>query len=319
MLAVEAYVQQHQALLERLASLEATTAQLAYAAPLVPLPSQAKAKLMQSGQDRFGAAAAGRAQHRPTYGFHRAAIRLFLPRRAQRDRPINRRATQPRAGSTFSFGRMLRPLVGVAVAAALLLLVLSTAQLWNTANRLNAQLASTQNQATLLKSRNAQLQADKQALEKQIAQFANAQTQVTQLQAENAQLQEINQSLLQQLKNQERQLAVFKDPQREIALVGKEPDPDATGTFLIHNDTGVLVLHGLKPLPAAQGYQLSSIPANGAPRPSDVVHIMNDTVGTLTVTIPETDRDFAVLGVTIEPAKGSPSPTGPLVLVSAGT
>jgi anti-sigma-K factor RskA len=318
MLAVEAYVQQHQALLKRLVSLEAATAQLAYATPQIPLPSQAKTKLMERVKADL-VASQPRART--------ATLPLFPPRRApavsispRPPRPFNQpTATQPRSGSAFSFGRVLRPLVGVAIAAALLLLVLGTAQLWNTTNRLTVQLASTQQLATLLQNRNAQLQKDKQGLEQQIAQLANAQTQMIQLQAKNAQLQQVNQSLLQQLKNQDKQLAVFEEPQRQIPLLGKEPAPDATGTFLIHNDTGVLVLRGLKPLPANQGYQLWFIPANGAPRPSDVVQIRNNTVGTLTVTIPETDRNFAVLGVTIEPVKGSRAPTGPLVLVSAGT
>lgn len=279
MLAIESYVDSHPVLLDRLAALEATTAQLAYAAPYVPVPSHAKGQLMQRVQADLAAHSL-----RPS-----ANLLRFPPRPRRTPKPSAVPAViavRPPARSWF--GPVIRTLVGASVAAALILLAISTVQLRATANQLAAQLATVK-------------------------------TQLVQLQAKAADLQNVNQLLQQQLQNRYTQIAVLTSPQREIVLAGTKDAPDATGAFYIHNNTGVLVLKGLQPLPADQAYQFWFIPAEGSPVPSGVIQVTNAAPNTLTVTIPANGQNFAKLGVTIEPKIGSPAPTGALVLLGSPT
>lgn len=306
MIAVEDYVLKHQALLDRLVDLEATTAQLAYAAPYAPLPTQAKQRLLQRAQADV-LARSGHTGVSPV---------LFpaRPRPVQSAKPLPSMTLRPKPRNWF--GTTTR-LVAAGVAAALILAVLSAVQLRNTATQLAAELATARTQLTQAQRQNLDLQTTVQALQQQAAQLAAAQTQLAQLRSQNAQLQTVNQTLQQQLQSRFTQIAVLTGAQRQVALAGTQAAPTATGRFYIQdNNTGVLVLNGLQPLAANQAYQLWFIPAQGAPRPSGVVQVTNTTPNTLLVTIPAQDQNFAVLGVTIEPASGSPAPTGNLVLRS---
>jgi anti-sigma-K factor RskA len=70
-------------------------------------------------------------------------------------------------------------------------------------------------------------------------------------------------------------------------------------------------------LPENQTYQLWLIPADGdgAPLPSGLLAVQQAGVDSVTITLPDDATNYAAVGVSIEPAGGSPSPTGPIVLV----
>ncbi len=103
-----------------------------------------------------------------------------------------------------------------------------------------------------------------------------------------------------------------------LALVGTENAPNATGVMVLGShyrpELGTLVVDHLEPLPAGQQYQLWLL--NGGRISGGVFDVGDDGYGSLTVRAP-TPLDSYTLGVTIEPAGGSPEPTGLRVLASA--
>ncbi len=104
-------------------------------------------------------------------------------------------------------------------------------------------------------------------------------------------------------------------PIAEFALTSTEAAPDAVGTLIVERDgrTGTLAVTGLPPLPADQQYQLWLIKdeerTNGG-----VFSVDDQGDGRLQVSAPVSLAEYAAFGVTIEPAGGSPAPTGPRVL-----
>lgn len=311
MLAVAEYVDQHQELHTRVAELEAVTAQLAYTAPHEPLPARAKQQLLRRAQADQAA--------QPSVGLQtpRARRTAFPPPRSPAPHGVRPRVpAAPQPPPRNWFRTVSQILVATGVAAVLLLAIISNLQLRNTTTQLATELAATQAQLAQARNQNTQLQATVQTLQKQAVQLAAAQAQIAELRTQNGQLQTINAALQQQLENRYTQIAVLTTPQRQITLAGTKDAPNATGAFYMQNNRGVLVLNGLPPLGEAQAYQLWFIPAQGDPRPSDVIKVSKDAPNILLVTIPPEDQNFAVLGVTIEPAIGSPKPTGALVLRS---
>ncbi len=101
-----------------------------------------------------------------------------------------------------------------------------------------------------------------------------------------------------------------------IMLSGTEDAPEALGVMVLTPDQpeGVLVVSSLAPLPADQQYQLWLIETDGS-RDSGAV-FSPDAAGRAQVIV--TGRrplaEYASFGITIEPAGGSPGPTGPKVL-----
>lgn len=102
---------------------------------------------------------------------------------------------------------------------------------------------------------------------------------------------------------------------RVVALRGLGPSPAATGRVVWNPQSGghALVAH-LPPAPPGRGYALWTI-AGGVPRPAGMfqvdargrgMHRIAPVAGTLV-------RGFAI---TLEPAGGVPTPTGPTVLAS---
>jgi anti-sigma-K factor RskA len=208
--------------------------------------------------------------------------------------PPPARARKP---ATNWFGLVTRTLVGVGVAAAMLLLVVRMVQLRSTTNLLTTQLASTQQQ-------------------------------LTKLQAQNSQLHTINQTLEQKLQDQTTQMVALRNDfnmlaqaDRMISLKGTPKSPNANGAFYIGNDAtgnndGVLVVSNLQPLAPNQTYQFWLLPADGPPVSAGLIPVLDVTTGTLTVKIPAQNSNFANVGLSIEPSGGSPAPTGDIVLLS---
>lgn len=283
MLAVDSYINRHQDLAERLAQLEATAAQLAYAAPQMALPGHVKTQLMQRVQDDLIA------QQPPMV----STPAVFPPRRKTTSPSIVVPApAPPRKKPTNWLGLVARTVIGVGVAAAMLLLVIRTIQLRGTANLLAIQLTATQQQ-------------------------------LTKLQAQNSELHTINQTLEQQLQSQNTQMAALKTNLSTLAyadhmieLKGTSVAPGANGVFYVANHEGVLMVHDLPPLPKNQTYQFWLIPAEGAPLPAGLIQVTDEKMGSLTVNIPAPNGNFAKVGLSIEPSGGSPAPTGDIVLLS---
>jgi anti-sigma-K factor RskA len=103
-----------------------------------------------------------------------------------------------------------------------------------------------------------------------------------------------------------------------ITMVGTEAAPDAYAVVVLgsHYDRtiGTLIVDHLEPLGAGQQYQLWL--SNGERISGGVFDVGEDGYGSMTIRAPE-DLDTYRFGVTIEPAGGSPGPTGERVLASA--
>jgi anti-sigma-K factor RskA len=114
------------------------------------------------------------------------------------------------------------------------------------------------------------------------------------------------------LEQQERFIAAIVGGGQSVALRGTDQAPGATGE-VVQPASGppLLVAHGLAELPPNQVYQVWII-AGG--QPTGVGLLRPTGAGPPIVPL---ERDLAgaqVVALTIEPAGGSPAPTGPIVL-----
>ena len=102
---------------------------------------------------------------------------------------------------------------------------------------------------------------------------------------------------------------------RTIALSGTENSPGASGLIVIssNGEKGTLVADGLTELSSDQAYQLWLI--RDGKRDSGGTFIVDQNgYGRLWVASPQPLGDYQAFGITIEPAGGSPGPTGTKVL-----
>jgi anti-sigma-K factor RskA len=269
MLAVESYIDQQQALLDRVTELETATAHFAYVAPPVAPPAHIKSQLLQRAQADL--ATNQRSRGAPPLAF--PPRKVIAPVQEMQSAPAHRR---PTTTSRNWFGGVARGLMGFGVVAALVLLAFMTTQLRSTVGRLSAELDTARSELT--------------------------------------QIQTVNQSLLEELRTKQIEVAVLTNPTSEKTLVSTE-QPNATATFYTHNDIGMLVTNNLQPLPETQAYQLWLIGEDGVPQPAGLMQLTREETGLLLITIPATAREFVNVGVTIEPAEGSPTPTAPIILL----
>jgi anti-sigma-K factor RskA len=102
---------------------------------------------------------------------------------------------------------------------------------------------------------------------------------------------------------------------RIVSLTGTDAAPGATGTIVISQDGehGTLVVDGLPPLDEAFQYQLWLI-KDGQRTDGGVFSVDSEGYGALWVSSPAPLSSFPAVGITIEPAGGSPGPTGDKVL-----
>jgi hypothetical protein len=135
------------------------------------------------------------------------------------------------------------------------------------------------------------------------------------LQAEYEDLQTLTDGIYQQLVERENQLALFANAMRVIALEGTEDAPEARGTFYSGAVTGVLVLEDLPALSTNEVYQLWLIPSDGEPVAAGLVRVEERGATMIKIDMDGKAQDFAAVGVSIEPAGGSPQPTGTIVLL----
>lgn len=102
---------------------------------------------------------------------------------------------------------------------------------------------------------------------------------------------------------------------RAIPLSSTEAAPGAGGFILIGADgqNGALVVDKLPVLDAAQQYQLWLI-RDGQRTSGAVFSVDENGYGGTRVSAPESLLEYSAVGITIEPAGGSPGPTGDRVL-----
>jgi len=100
-----------------------------------------------------------------------------------------------------------------------------------------------------------------------------------------------------------------------VPLTGSEANPAATGLLVISRDGehGTLVVDGLPTLDASQQYQLWLI-RDGQRTSGGVFSADAEGYGSLWINAPDPLISYHSFGVTIEPAGGSPGPTGERVL-----
>ncbi len=101
-----------------------------------------------------------------------------------------------------------------------------------------------------------------------------------------------------------------------LPLDGSASAESATGQLVMDAewDDCALVASGLPPLGAESDYQLWFVRADGSRESGAVFHPNARGQVTVDVDVPDNWRDFERVGVTEEPAGGSPGPTGPSVL-----
>jgi anti-sigma-K factor RskA len=113
------------------------------------------------------------------------------------------------------------------------------------------------------------------------------------------------------------QLEVVTSPGNMLAvpLQAAQPDSRATGFVLISadGDSGALVVDGLPPLGESQQYQLWLI-RDGQRTSGAVFSTDEKNYGGTRIRAPGSLLEYSSVGITIEPAGGSPQPTGPKVL-----
>ena len=104
---------------------------------------------------------------------------------------------------------------------------------------------------------------------------------------------------------------------RRIRLEGTEVAPEASGVIYISADgqNGAIIVDKMPQLGEAQQYQLWLI-ADGQRTSGAVFSVPADGYQTVLVESPRPLREYGAFGITVEPAGGSPGPTGDRVLGS---
>ena len=100
-----------------------------------------------------------------------------------------------------------------------------------------------------------------------------------------------------------------------VEMTGTDQAPTARGVLSVAGDAGVLVVSNLPPLDASQQYQLWLI-QDGQRIDGGVFSVDPWGCGQLQIAAPQPILDYSAFGITVEPAGGSPGPTGAKVLGS---
>ena len=140
-----------------------------------------------------------------------------------------------------------------------------------------------------------------------------------------------NAGLSAKLETQGRQLAALQDsvaaqagvlrilaaPRPRVATLEAKLDVPAHGRVLLDPTSGAAaaLLAGLDPALAGKVYELWTIRGTEAPEPAGLLTVASDGTAWARIDTLARPGEVTAFAVSIEPAGGSPSPTGPIVLV----
>lgn len=330
MLAVEEYLEDHQELAATVHRLEEAVVGLAYSAPTVTPSPATKAALLDRIHAELRASTAApqpvapistpsSTQHsyRSIGGTPTARARLAGEKSAKQPRPSARPQPTVRRRFTWSFDGFFDFATGwklatMTAAAALLFFVVTTVQLSGQLTTVGQQVATL---SEVVSTRTAELNN----ATGQLGSVADLQDQIAQLEAEKAQLQQSSQQVVEQLQREQEQISSLLTVSQVVELGGTAAAPQAQGTLFVGEDSLILILRGLQPLPPGETYQLWLIPAESDPVSAGLVQISDEESPSLTTDVQLTVSTFAVVGLSIEPAGGSVQPTGDIVMLGNRT
>lgn len=100
-----------------------------------------------------------------------------------------------------------------------------------------------------------------------------------------------------------------------VELRGDAPAPQAEGVLYVRPETHVALLHvyNLPPVPEDKAYQVWLI-HNGKRDSGGLFRVNEKGEAVLLIRAPRPLAEYQAIGVTVEPATGSPGPTGPRVI-----
>ena len=336
MLAVEEYLEDHQELSATVHRLEEAVVGLAYSATTMTPSPTTKAALLDRIQADMSATSAApqpvapapaqsatQQSYRPfgLAGSTKRIARVGLSGEDSTKRPrtvVRPRSTTRRRSSTwwsfdgfFDFATGWK-LATMTASAALLFFVVTTVELSGRLTNVDQQVATLNE---IVSTRTAELNS----ATVQLSGVTELHNEIAQLEAEKVQLQQSSQQIVTQLHSEQQRISSLLTVSQVVELDGTEAAPQAQGILFVGEDSLVLVLHGLQPLPSGQIYQLWLIPAESDPVSAGLVQISDEEIPNLTTDVQLTVSSFAVVGLSIEPAGGSVQPTGDIVMLGNRT
>jgi anti-sigma-K factor RskA len=105
---------------------------------------------------------------------------------------------------------------------------------------------------------------------------------------------------------------------KTMELSGTQTAQDARATFVYDHKTGrgMLITEGLPAAPPGMAYEVWFIPKGQSPMPGKTFTVDAAGMAMMMDQMPAEARENAVVAITLEPEKGSASPTGPIYLAS---
>ncbi|MCB0060600.1 MAG: anti-sigma factor, partial [Caldilineaceae bacterium] len=331
MLAVDAYVETHPELASVVHRLEDAVTAFAFAAPPMPPPAHAKVALMARVQadvaDRMPQSAAtpmSTSASTPSLQTDLAAATLAsqadasapvpfatAQRTARTHRSVTRRP-MARRRFQWSFDGWLDFATGwkmatMASCVALLFFVIVATQLARQLETATTALTDVQGQFANTTDQLAAAQAE---LTSRRDQVTDLETQVASLAADKDELQNALQLISAGLQSQQQQISSLLNVTQVVPLDSTQ-QADASGALFVGDDSLVLVLRGLQPLPDDQTYELWLIPADSNPVSAGLVQVSGEESPTITADIRLSISSFAAVGLSIEQSGGSSDPAGP--------
>ena len=124
------------------------------------------------------------------------------------------------------------------------------------------------------------------------------------------------------LARQREAIALMNSPgMKKMELAGTQTAQTARATFVYDRETGraMLMTNGLPAAPAGMAYEVWFIPKGHSPMPGKTFKVDAAGHAMMMDQMPAEAMESAVIAVTLEPEKGSASPTGPIYLASAAS
>jgi hypothetical protein len=112
-------------------------------------------------------------------------------------------------------------------------------------------------------------------------------------------------------------LRLVGGPRVLTASLAPQGTTGGAGRVLVDANTGdaAIVLSGLPPAAAGKTYELWAIRGTKAPEPAGLVTVADARGGAIRVPKVARPSEVTAFAVSVEPAGGSPAPTGPVILV----